>query len=224
MTLKTCLSVKYCPLIREQLRAAERCCLEPPQFGSPSLALRNDTATRAVAPGGREGEGCRRGRGSHRRRQHAFFADRQFPLHPVGHPLAQLAPRRGTRAASVGPFGRLLVLLQYLNFKMFPSPTHSLSRHCACVHARCSVRPQLLRPSPLRRRLIKRKRFCRLPTQISPRYRLAYNTTVLLCDPRMWFLISRFGYAPVLGIFISAKCRRRHFASSSFLASCLLLK
>ena len=157
---------------------------------------------------------------------HFLPTDNSPLLHPVGHPLSWLERRPRRVVWALWAASGVASIPQLQNVPLADSLTRSVSCHCAGMHARCSVvRPQLLRPSPLRR-LIKRKRFCRLPTQISPRYRLAYNTTVLLCDPRMWFLISRFSHAPVLGIFFSAQVLAQAlYASSSFLASsCLPLK
>ena len=56
---------------------------------------------------------------------------------PTGNsPLYQLGIR--SVYGTLGPFGRLLLLLQYLNFKMFPSQRHSLSDSLRCPFA-CQV-------------------------------------------------------------------------------------
>ena len=130
------------------------------------------------------------------------FADRQFAPLPVGHPLCLPHVRSG-------PLGGFCCCFNTSTSKCSPhSVTASLTHSVAPLHARCFIRPQLLRPSPLLRRcLIKRKRFCRLPTQISPRYRLAYNNAPQSSDDETtvrsssWYMFFFFSRGPVLKIF-----------------------
>ena len=102
----TCWSIKYRPLIREQLSAPERCCPEPPQ---PAVTLPQEHLRQSVG-----------GRGKPTCRQHTFFADRQFTP-PSRRPSAPAGvKRKGLWCCLNTPTSQV------------PSLTHSVAGMHAC--------------------------------------------------------------------------------------------